>query len=54
MALAIQLRQPSRAQPLPGLSHTLAGTDSCGECFHGNVCPSVCPLRVQQHQPSRS
>lgn len=32
MALAFQLRQPSRAEPLPGLCHNLAGTNSCGKC----------------------
>lgn len=37
MALAFQLRQPSRAQPLPGLCHRLAGTNSCGKCVYVRV-----------------
>lgn len=37
MALAFQLRQPSRAQPLPGLCHNLPGTNSCGKCAYVRV-----------------
>eukprot|EP00072_Mus_musculus_P060792 XP_011241293.1 PREDICTED: trafficking kinesin-binding protein 1 isoform X6 [Mus musculus] len=49
MALAIQLRQPSRAQPLPGLSHTLAGTDSCDVCNSTNL-PEVEIISLLEEQ----
>ncbi|XP_006244163.1 trafficking kinesin-binding protein 1 isoform X6 [Rattus norvegicus] len=49
MALAIQLRQPSRAQPLPGLDHTLAGTNSCDVCNSTNL-PEVEIISLLEEQ----
>ncbi|XP_031201522.1 trafficking kinesin-binding protein 1 isoform X7 [Mastomys coucha] len=49
MALAIQLRQPSRAQPLPGLRHTLAGTNSCDVCNSTNL-PEVEIISLLEEQ----
>ncbi|XP_076773796.1 trafficking kinesin-binding protein 1 isoform X3 [Arvicanthis niloticus] len=49
MALTIQLRQPSRAQPLPGLGHTLAGTNSCDVCNSTNL-PEVEIISLLEEQ----
>nr|XP_021503085.1 trafficking kinesin-binding protein 1 isoform X5 [Meriones unguiculatus] len=49
MALAFQLRQPSRAQPLPGLGHMLAGTDSCDVCNSTDL-PEVEIISLLQEQ----
>ncbi|XP_052042908.1 trafficking kinesin-binding protein 1 isoform X3 [Apodemus sylvaticus] len=49
MALAIPLRQPSRAQPLPGLGHTLAETDSCDVCNSTNL-PEVEIISLLEEQ----
>ncbi|XP_076433503.1 trafficking kinesin-binding protein 1 isoform X4 [Peromyscus maniculatus bairdii] len=49
MALAFPLRQPSRAQPLPGLCHQLAGTDSCDVCNSTNL-PEVEIISLLEEQ----
>ncbi|XP_059124905.1 trafficking kinesin-binding protein 1 isoform X2 [Peromyscus eremicus] len=49
MALAFQLRQPSRAQPVPGLCHELAGTDSCDVCNSTNL-PEVEIISLLEEQ----
>lgn len=53
MALAFQLRQPSRAQPLPGLCHRLAGTNSCGKCVYVRVRYKFALWRGQTRGKSR-
>ncbi|CAO2633155.1 Trafficking kinesin-binding protein 1 [Lemmus lemmus] len=49
MAVAFQLRQPSRAQPLPGLCHKLAGTNSCDVCNSTNL-PEVEIISLLEEQ----
>ncbi|XP_057623697.1 trafficking kinesin-binding protein 1 isoform X5 [Chionomys nivalis] len=49
MALAFQLRQPSRAEPLPGLCHKLAGTNSCDVCNSTNL-PEVEIISLLEEQ----
>ncbi|XP_040595856.1 trafficking kinesin-binding protein 1 isoform X5 [Mesocricetus auratus] len=49
MALALQLRQPSRAQPLPGVCHKLAGTDQCDVCNSTNL-PEVEIISLLEEQ----